>query len=105
MWACRDLFAGHRIEIDALRFRGTTTVSHVYAVTSDWAFDRSGWNMETEMIAANERFEGRPLDRVRICVDLPTFCEQQHHRMPDQYWSDPRPRAEDYVPHFEPPWA
>jgi hypothetical protein len=52
----------------------------------------------------NEAFEGHPLERVGIAVDLTQFCGQHHHRMPNQYWQDPQPRARDYVARHVPPW-
>jgi hypothetical protein len=42
---------------------------------------------------------------IEVTTDLANFCEEQHHRMPHQYWHDPLPRARDYVARFPPPWA
>ncbi|GIF61152.1 hypothetical protein Air01nite_72470 [Asanoa iriomotensis] len=77
----------------------------MYAACDGWAFDHSGWNAEPELVAANAAFEGRVLERVRVTVGLRAFCEANRHRMPDQYWRDPLPRAREYVNRYLPPWA
>ncbi|MET7862918.1 hypothetical protein [Micromonospora taraxaci] len=93
------------IEVTAVRLVGERHVFHVYAVWEGWAFDHSGWNPEPQVLAVNARFEGHPLESVGITVDLAEFCADHHHRMPDQYWRDPLPRARAYVARHSPPWA
>ncbi|MFR9779470.1 hypothetical protein ACL02O_25860 [Micromonospora sp. MS34] len=102
---CRDSFPDRAIEIVAVRRAGGGEVFHTYAVWEGWAFDHSGWNPESQLLAVNTEFEGQPLERVRIAAPLAEFCEQHHHRMPDRYWRDPLPRARDYVRRHIPPWA
>lgn len=104
-WACRDAYAGRPIDIEALRFDGEQQVFHTYATWSGWTFDHSGWNPEPDLVTVNAAFEGRRLERVAITADLAAFCEQHHHRMPHDYWRDPRQRARDYVDRHQPPWA
>lgn len=87
-----------------MRPAGELQVFHAYAVWNGWAFDHSGWNPEPQLLAANADFEGHPLERVMITVDLAEFCAEHHHRMPDQYWRDPIPRAREYVGRYHPPW-
>lgn len=78
---------------------------HVYASWEDWAFDSSGWNLESEVLRVNADFEGRPIERMGITVGLAEFCETHVHRMPHQYWRDPLPRAHRYVNRYTPPWV
>lgn len=104
-WACRDTYTERAIGIEALRFEGEQQVFHTYAIWDGWTFDHSGWNREPELVAANAAFEGRPLERVAIAVDLAAFCEQHDHRMPHHYWHDPVQRARDYVARHQPPWG
>ncbi|GIG61348.1 hypothetical protein Lfu02_57200 [Longispora fulva] len=103
-WVCRDLHTDQPIEVASMRFAGERPLLHTYAVWGDWAFDHSGWNPERRLLAANADFEGRPLERVLITVGLDEFCARHHHRLPDQYWSDPRPRALEYAGRHVPPW-
>ena len=103
-WVCRDAFPERAVELASVRFAGEQQVFHTFATWDGWAFDHSGWNPEPELLAVNQAFEGHPLERVRISVDLAQFCEQHNHRMPNQYWQDPRPRARDYVARHLPPW-
>jgi len=79
-------------------------VLHVYATWNRWAFDHSGWNRESQLLAANEDFEGRTVGRVEITVSLAEFCKTRIHRMPHQYWRDPLSRAREYVNQHVPPW-
>jgi hypothetical protein len=44
-----------------------------------------------------ELYPGRP-------IGIAGFCRRHHHRMPDQYYRNPRPRARDYLRRFDPPW-
>ncbi|MGW1447182.1 hypothetical protein ACWCO3_02665 [Micromonospora sp. NPDC002411] len=104
-WVCRASYPDRLIEVTAVRLVGERHVFHVYAVWEGWAFDHSGWNPEPQLLAANARFEGHPLETVGITVDLAEFCADHHHRMPDQYWRDPLPRARAYVGRHSPPWA
>jgi len=103
-WVCRDSYPQQQIELAAVRFTGTQQVIHTFATWSGWAYDHSGWNPEPELLDVNEAFEGHPLERVAITTSLSDFCEEHSHRMPDQYWSDPLPRARDYVTRHDPPW-
>ncbi|TQJ23476.1 hypothetical protein FBZ33_3746 [Micromonospora sp. A202] len=104
-WACRDAYPARSIDVAAVRLAGDTQIFHAYASWNGWAFDHSGWNPEPQLLAVNADFEGHPLDRVGITVDLAEFCAEHHHRMPDQFWRDPVPRARRYVGRFTPPWA
>ena len=104
-WACRDAYAGRPIGIAAVRFKGEQQVVHTFATWEDWAFDHSGWNPESQLLAVNTDFEGHPLERVEVTVSLAEFCEQHYHRMPDQYWCDPSERARQYVDRHQPPWS
>lgn len=49
-------------------------------------------------------FEGRPLERVTIAVDLAALCAEHCSRMPAQYWRDPLPRAREYLGRYPLPW-
>lgn len=102
-WTCREIHPEVVIGIGAVRFTGERQVFHVFATWQGWAFDYSGWNREADLLRVNQDFEDRPLDRVEITTDLPTFCSEHHSRMPDQYWADPRPRARAYAAAFAPP--
>lgn len=104
-WVCRDSHPDRSIEIAAVRFAGGRQVFHTYAIWDRWAFDHSGWNPEPQLLAVNTDFEGQPLERVPITVSLADFCEKYYHRMPNQYWHDPLPRAREYVGRYIPPWA
>ncbi|MEV5768486.1 hypothetical protein AB0L34_28495 [Micromonospora sp. NPDC052213] len=104
-WVCRESYPDRSIEIAAVRLAGDGQVFHTYAIWDHWAFDHSGWNPEPQLLVANEDFEGHPLERVKITASLAEFCETYHHRMPNQYWHDPLPRARDYVGRYIPPWA
>lgn len=104
-WACRDAYLARSIDVAAVRLAGDTQIFHAYASWNGWAFDHSGWNPEPQLLAVNADFEGHPLERVGITDDLAEFCAEHHHRMPDQFWRDPVPRARRYVGLFTPPWA
>ncbi|MEU1394761.1 hypothetical protein ABZ403_01635 [Micromonospora zamorensis] len=104
-WACRDAYPARSIDVAAVRLAGDTQIFHAYASWNGWAFDHSGWNPEPQLLAVNADFEGHPLERVGITVDLAEFCTEHHHRMPDQFWRDPLPRARRYVCRFTPPRA
>ncbi|MEH1166787.1 hypothetical protein V6V47_15520 [Micromonospora sp. CPCC 205539] len=104
-WVCRDSHPERPVELAAVRFAGEREVFHVYAVWDGWAFDHSGWNPEPQLLAVNRDFEGRRLERLEITDSLAEFCARNHHRMPNQYWDDPRPRAREYVNRHIPPWA
>jgi hypothetical protein len=104
-WACRESYRDRPIEIAAMRCVGERALLHVYALWNGWAFDHSGWNPEPRLLEANARFEGRQLECVRIRDGLAAFCRQHDHRMPQQYWRDPRPRAHEYVNRHSPLWA
>jgi len=89
----------------AVRLAGDESVFRTYATWNGWAFDHSGWNPESELLAVNEEFDGHPLERIHVALGLAEFCEQHNHRMPNQYWRDPLPRAHEYVGRYAPPWA
>ncbi|WBB75065.1 hypothetical protein O7602_05925 [Micromonospora sp. WMMD1128] len=104
-WVCRDTYPDRAIEMAGVRYSDDPQVFHVYAFWAGWAFDHSGWNPEPDLLASNQDFERRPLDRVAIGDDLAAFCRAHLSRMPHQYWQDPLPRARDYVRRYPPPWA
>ncbi|WP_039906330.1 hypothetical protein [Micromonospora lupini] len=104
-WVCRESYPERSIEVAAVRVAGDRQIFHVYAVWDGWTFDHSGWNREVDLLTVNAEFEGRPLERVGITVDLAGFCAEHHHRLPDRYWADPLPRARGYVDRHTPPWA
>lgn len=103
-WVCREAYPDEPVGIAALRLQGERQVFHTYATWDGWAFDHAGWHPEPDLLAVNRAFERRPLERVEITVGLADFCEEHHHRMPDQYWQDPLPRARSYVARHVPPW-
>jgi hypothetical protein len=104
-WVCRDAHPDRGIDLAAIRFREEATAFHVFAVWEGWAYDHAGWNPEPELLAANEEFEGRPIERIAITSSLAEFCAEHVSRMPEQYWSDPLPRAREYLARHEPPWV
>lgn len=83
-----------------MRLEGDPQVFHVYATWQTWAFDHSGWNDETDLLAVNADFEGRHVERIEITSTLAEFCASHAHRMPDQYWQDPVPRAVRFVDRY-----
>jgi len=103
-WVCREAHPGRSIGITGLRLVGEQQVFHVYATWRDWAFDHSGWNLESPLFEVNQDFESRPLERLKITADLATFCAKHISRMPHQYWQDPLPRAREYLARYAPPW-
>lgn len=103
-WACRETYPKQSIELVAMRRQGSRQLLHTYATWRGWAFDHSGWNPEDELLAVNAEFEGCRLERVAITTGLAEFCELHEHRMPHQYWRDPRPRAREYIERLTPPW-
>lgn len=104
-WVCRESYLDRSIDIAGVRFMGDRLVFHAYAVWGSWAFDYSGWNPESQLLAANTDFESRRLERVTIAGSLAEFCEQHDSRLPDQYWLDPIPRAREYLNRHTPPWG
>jgi hypothetical protein len=102
---CREIYPERSIGIAAVRFEGEERVFHTYATWSGWALDHAGWNREADLLSANAEFEGCPLERVEITLDLAEFCPRHCCRMPHQYWDDPGLRAREYVARHEPPWA
>jgi hypothetical protein len=104
-WACRELHPDRPIDLAALRTEADDQVFHVFAAWSDWAFDHSGWHLADDLVSVNQEFLGEPLLRVDVGTELARFCAAHHHRMPDQYHADPRPRARAYVRRFPPPWS
>jgi hypothetical protein len=104
-WVCRDSYPDQSIELAAMFLAGERHPFHVYASCNGWAFDSSGWNLESQLLAVNADFESRPVERVEIAAGLAEFCETHIHRMPHQYWRDPILRAREYVSRYAPPWA
>jgi hypothetical protein len=103
-WVCQDTYPDQSIALAAMFLEGERHPLHVYAWWNGWAFDSSGWNLESHLLKVNSEFEGRPVERIEITADLAEFCETHTHRMPHQYWHDPVPRARDYVSRHRPPW-
>jgi hypothetical protein len=104
-WTCQESYPDHLIEIAAMRGAGDQPVLPAYAAWNGWAFDHSGWNPESQLLEVNAHFEGRRLERFQVTESLAEFCRQHRHRMPHQYWQDPRPRARTYLSRHNPPWA
>ena len=102
-WVCRDAYPDREIMAAAMRLNGDPQVSHVYATWGSWAFDHSGWNVESELVEVNAAFEARPVERLTINTELGDFCREHHHRLPHQYWQDPIERAYNYVTAHQPP--
>ncbi|MEU4165235.1 hypothetical protein AB0E94_53245, partial [Actinoplanes sp. NPDC026670] len=50
-WVCRDSYLDRPIEIAGVRAAGDWQVFHAYAVWDGWAFDHSGWNSESQLLA------------------------------------------------------
>jgi sugar phosphate isomerase/epimerase len=102
--ACREHDAEQKIHVRALRLDGDPYVFHTYATWGAFASDASGWNLEDDLMSANTELEGRAVERCDVMVGLTEFCDANWHRLPDQYWRDPRPRAARYVSLHAPPW-
>jgi hypothetical protein len=62
-WACQGLYTDRPVAVAAVRRTGDRHVSHAYSAWNGWAFDHSGWNRETQLLAANSAFERRTLER------------------------------------------
>jgi hypothetical protein len=103
-WVCRESYPDQPIRLAAMLYEHQRQVLHVYATWNHWAFDYCGWNPEPELLAANAEFEGHPVERTQITVDLAEFCKTHFHRLPQQYWRDLIPRAREYVNQHVPPW-
>ena len=73
-WVCRDLNRDRAVGVAAVRFAGEQRVFHTYATWHGWAFDHAGWNPESELLAVNAEFEGRPVERITITDSLAEFC-------------------------------
>lgn len=101
---CRDSHPDQSIGLAAMLRADERHIVHVYATWSHWAFDYSGWNRESQLLAVNAEFEGLALQRIEITAGLAEFCATHLHRMPHQYWQDPLPRTRDYVNRHAPPW-
>jgi hypothetical protein len=104
-FTCRDSYPDRVIGLTAMILDGDEHPFHVYATWEGWAFDASGWNPGHEVLAVNAAFEGRRITRAGITTGLAAFCTAHRHRMPDQYWRDPVPRARAYLGRFTPPWS
>lgn len=104
-WTCRELFPDQPIGVASLRATGGGRIFHTFAVWNAWAFDHCGWQSLEALVEVNEVFDRVPLEPVEIGPDPAGFCREHHHRMPQQYYADPRPRARAYVRLFAPPWA
>ncbi len=104
-WVCRDVYPDHGIQLVGMRLGGDPQVSHTYAIWRGWAFDHSGWNAEKDLLEVNAAFEGRPLELILLSAGLGEFCRRHNHRLPDQYWQDPIPRARSYLSRHPPPWT
>jgi hypothetical protein len=104
-WTCRDFYPDQGIGLAAMYLGDFEHPLHTYARWDKWAFDASGWNLESELLQVNSDFEGLPVREVEtITIDLREFCEEHVHRQPHQYWADPTERARAYVARYDPPW-
>jgi hypothetical protein len=99
-WTCRDAHPGREIGLAAMRKTGDEHPFHVYATWAGWAFDASGWHPEPELLRVNAEFEGVPVESFAITAALEEFCAVHLHRLPDQFWRDPRPRARRHLDRF-----
>jgi hypothetical protein len=85
----------------AIRKVGEPNPSHVIASDGTWAFDHDGWTLEKDLLAATTAYEpDATWALVPITSGLATFCAENYHRMPEQYFEDPRPRARAYLDRF-----
>lgn len=103
-WVCRESYPDREIGLAGVRFVGEPHAFHAFATWDGWAYDHAGWNSETDLLAVNADFEGRPLERLTITSTLDEYCVEHASRRPDQYWCDPLPRARAYVARHTPPW-
>lgn len=58
------------IGIASLVLAGENLACHTYAIWGGWAFDHCGWNQESDLVAANEQYEGKSSQRIQITTDL-----------------------------------
>lgn len=80
---------------------------HVIASNGEWVFDYFGWTRESEIInmaraSYGAIYPGWDFDRIVIDTDIETFCEQNNHRSPSQFFSSPWERAQRYLDRFGP---
>ena len=71
-WVCRDAYPDREIMAAAMRLNGDPQVSHVYATWGSWAFDHSGWNVESELVEVNAAFEAP--DRSNGSQSIPNWA-------------------------------
>ncbi|WP_020385407.1 hypothetical protein [Kribbella catacumbae] len=72
-----------------------------FAAGACYILDHHGWTLEEELLACTAEYEpDRPWEIIPIPADLATFCATMAHRLPDQYYADPRPRARAYLERF-----
>ncbi|MGW5361189.1 hypothetical protein [Actinopolymorpha pittospori] len=101
-WTFQEIYPESGHEIFALRSKGGQVPWHVYVSDGTWAFDFAGWTREDELLAVTREQSG-DIEPVLVTSDLTTFCENNDHRRPDQFWADPRPRAREYLTRFDGP--
>ena len=86
--------------------------NHYYASNGEWVFDFSGWNKETEYLAAMEhaykrRYSNWRCDRIEIPEGLVAHIASGDHNLrPPEYFPElPWKRAYNYIQKFtnEPP--
>lgn len=90
-------------EIFALRSVGGENPWHVYVSNGSMAFDFAGFTPVDELLAVSREQSGGEVESIDITDDLTTFCENNKHYRPEQFWADPRPRALAYLARFEAP--
>lgn len=87
----------------ALRSVGGENPWHVYVSNGSMAFDFAGFTPVDELLAVSREQSGGEVEGIHITDDLTTFCENNKHYRPEQFWADPRPRALAYLARFEAP--
>lgn len=79
--------------------------NHVYVSKGNWAFDYSGWTLESELTETTIReysseSPGWGYDRIVLAESLEEFCLKNDHRLPQNYYSDVWARAITYIEKF-----
>jgi hypothetical protein len=99
---CDDPDFTAQLILPTSNFRGR----HVVAATSSVVFDWGGFRPREAFLAEySATYRSKYPEWAYSLVPVPDpigedFCEEHHHRRPDQFLHDPIPRAEVYVRHL-----